>query len=255
MGYLPLILSLLAVTLYLLAMKPTLVAIMHMPGRIAAGEGAKDTVRTVMAAVRGEIITTVIMIVVLGVVRTLTGYLLGLAVRPAVEVFLSYLILSVEYMREVEVHSGTPLFVSLFACIGFLALNVVFIILSSTFFIGKMQKILRERFVRKVPLGIHKRFFLWGTMGLLLNLVLPLLFVIGALQIIEGPLWDAFTKEGQENWTMVFISGLLLLVLGFLLAFWIFRGLKALGYLLRYNLKAAEAKAAAITPQGGEEGR
>ena len=119
MGYLPLILSLLAVTLYLLAMKPTLVAIMHMPGRIAAGEGAKDTVRTVMAAVRGEIITTVIMIVVLGVVRTLTGYLLGLAVRPAVEVFLSYLILSVEYMREVEVHSGTPLFVSLFACIAF----------------------------------------------------------------------------------------------------------------------------------------
>jgi hypothetical protein len=252
MGYLPIALALLAVVLFLVGIKPTLTEIIGMPARAAAGGGSvgKETTKRVMSAVLGQLLATACLILVLGVVIQLSGLLLSLAVRPAVDVFLEYLIACALYVQGVPGATGTPIFLSLAGCVFFLVLNIAFIIMASTFFIGKAQKIFRERFVDKVPLKVHKRFWLWGTIGMVLCLALPYLIVLGGAALVDGPITNMFIggeDPTKHNWSGYFIGGPLLLVVGFLVAYWALRGFKAIGFLLKYKPKAV-AEAAGYKP-------
>ena len=180
-----------------------------------------------------ELLATLGVIGTLVLVSLVSGVCLSLAVRPAVQTLLDYLFAAVLYI-QVPNASGTTLLVSLSGAILFALLNVAVILAASSLFVGKVQKILQQRFHDQVPLGRHARFWIWGPLSLLLVLLLPFAFSEVAKPLVEGPITGMFLKGNEVEWSGYFLSGPLLFVFGFLFVFWAARGLKALMFLKRY---------------------
>lgn len=242
--YLPLVMTTVAIFLFLVGAKPMLVELVKLPGRAASGENTDGVVKEAFRKVWRELLATLCLIVLLVAVTLLSGELLALAVRPAVENFLNAFFVDVIYVQTPNASTGL-IFGSLVGTVIFLVLNVMVVLLSTGFFLGKAHKIFQQRFQEKVPLSAHKKFWGWGTLSLLWAQIFPVVFVLGAEPLVEKLLEKGFAKE-EPNWSVILLGGSAVFVVGFLVSFWALRGLKGLAFLKKYDLKAA--KEASIPP-------
>jgi hypothetical protein len=235
-GYLPIVLMVVAVVLFVLSIKPVIMEIVSLPSRVATGQvKASDVVKQVFRAVGRELLATLCLIGVLVVTTILSGIMLSLAVEPAIEAFLAYVFTSLLYTVASPEFSKLAVYCSVMGALLFLVLNIAVVLVVNVLFLGKAQKIFKRRFHDRVPLGAHRRFWGWGTLSLLWAQVLPLLFVAIAQEGI-GKLIDVLTDGGGEPpWTALLLSGPAILVFGFIAVFWAARGLKAITFILKYR--------------------
>jgi hypothetical protein len=239
LGGLPILLSILAVVIFVLAFRPTLMAIVTMPAQVAEGRATgRQVVRQVLGTVGREFVVTLAFIVVLVLVTIFAGATLGVVVRPAIEALIGFVLGAFAYLMTAASPSSVTLLISLAAVGVFLALNVAVVLMSTAFYLGKAHKILRARLHDRVPLRSHKRFFGWGTLALLWAQLLPLVFIAGAEKAVEK-IFDRFGGE-DELLTAMVAAGLTLTV-GFIVVFWAARGVRALAFLARYPVSAKPA--------------
>jgi len=234
-GYLPIVLTIVAVVLFALSIKPILVEIVSLPGRVASGQAtAAHVVRDVFRSIGREFLATLCLIGALVVVTIFSGIMLSLAVEPAIEAFLAYVFTSVIYTVAAPEFSKLAVYASVMGALLFLVLNVAIVLVANVLFLGKVQKIFKRKFHEEVPLGAHERFWGWGSLSLVWAQALPVIFVALAQEGI-GKLIDAMTKGDDLPWASLLVSGPAILVFGFVLVFWAARGLKAITFILKYR--------------------
>jgi len=235
-GYLPIVLTVVAVVLFVLSIKPVIMEIVSLPGRVASGQAnAKEVVKQVFRAVGRELLATLCLIGVLIFTTILSGIFLSMAVEPAIEAFLAYVFTSLLYTMAAPEFSKFVVYMSVMGALLFLVLNIAVVLVTNVLFLGKVQKIFKRRFHDKVALGLHKRFWLWGTLALVWAQLLPLLFVAIAQEGV-GKLIDALTSgDGDPPWSAILLSGPAILVLGFIVVFWAARGLAGIGFIMKYK--------------------
>jgi hypothetical protein len=170
-----------------------------------------------------------------------SSFVLGEIVAPALDALLRYFSLALSYLQFVPDASSGLVFITLFGVILFLVLNLAALILSMSFFLGKSQKIFQQRFNSGVPVAAHAHFFKWGVPSVLLVQILPWLFALIAgtvLGKINDSMTAGITDATQISWGKLMMAGPVFLIVGFALAFWAGRGVKAIAFLQRYKVKA-----------------
>jgi len=238
---LPIVLFIVTMILFGIAIRPTLTEIVKAPMRAASGEAGvgRDVTARAMRRVWGELLATICTIGVLVVLTIMSGFVLGRVVAPALDALLGYFSRALEYLQFVHGASSGLVFVTLFAVILFLVLNLVALILSMTFFLGKSQKIFQQRFNEGTPLSAHARFFKWGVPCVLLVHALPFVYSLiadKALLAIDTKLTTGIANAEQIPWAKLMLAGPAFLVVGFALVFWAARGIKAIRFLQAYRL-------------------
>ena len=240
-GYLPIVLTIVAVVLFMMSIRPVIAEIIALPARAAAGEAnAADVVKEVFRTIGRELLATLCLVGVLVVVTIFSGIMLSLAVEPAIEAFLAYVFTSVIYTMAVPEFSKLAVYLSVMGALLFLVLNVAIVLVANVLFLGKVQKIFRRKFHDKVAVSAHRRFWSVATLSLVWAHVLPVVFVAIA-QAGIGELVDAMTEGEDVHWTALLVSGPAILVLGFVLVFWAARGLRAIGFILKYRPQDVQA--------------
>jgi hypothetical protein len=236
-GYVPVVLSLVTVSVFLLGLRQTLTDIVRLPIAAAAGEAgaARRVVGATLRRVGRELLVTLGVMLVLVFVLLFAGLLMAEAIRPAMEAFLAYLMASFIYLQTVEGASTGVVMTSLVGTVLFLLLDLVVVIAAAALFVGKVHKILQRRLHDREPLRAHGRFWRWGLLSLAWVLAFPLLYILGA-QPAVGELIEVLTKGDEIPWGLLLTSGPVVLVLGFVLLLWAARGLKALAFLAKYKV-------------------
>ena len=252
---LPIVLMLVTMVLFVIAIKPTLIAIVKLPAAAAANENGgvgKDVIAASMRRVKAELFATLCTVGVLATMTLISGFVLGKTVQPALEAFLFYFSKSVDYLQFVKDASSTLVFVALFSVIVFLVLNVAVLIVSMTLFLGKCQKIFQQRFSAPgTPLAIHRGFFQWGVASVLFVQLFPLAFVFVAewlLSNINHRIIGNSLDADQISYGKLMVLGPLVLVVSFVFAFWAARGFKAIKFLFKYKIKKPEAPSGPLAP-------
>jgi hypothetical protein len=251
-GILPIILTLVTLILFVIAIKPTLMEIIKLPARAASGQGSsKDVIANAMKRVKGELLASICTVGILVVLTIVSSLVLGQIVKPALDAFLTYFSLTIMYLQFAEGASSGLVFVTLFAVILFLVLNLAALILSMSFFLGKAQKIFQQRFNEGTPLSTHAKFFTWGAPSVLLVQVFPWLFAVTAakaLDAINDALLEGVTSAEMVSWGKLLLAGPAFLVVAFAILFWAARGLKAIKFLAGYKVKPKPPKATPAEP-------
>jgi hypothetical protein len=186
-----------------------------------------------------ELVVTLLLIVVLVAVTLLSGFMLATLARPAVEALLAYGFACIFYTVALEKTFQTGLiYVSLVGAMIFLVLNVAIVVASSGLFIGKAQKLLRQRFHDKVSFTSQWRFWVLGPIALAWIQSIPIVFIAVAKPAVENFIdWSMKSGEPADiDWSTLLTSGPLVLVIGFLLV-WLCWGLGPLLFLARYPTK------------------
>ncbi len=241
-GMIPIILTLVTLILFVLAIRPTLMAIIKMPAEVAAGRAGagSDVVKQSGRRVIGELKATICTVGVLVVLTILSATVLGAMAKPALKAFLEYFAKSVNYLMFTEGSSSGLVFVALFAVILFLVLNLATLILSMAFFLGKTQKIFQQKFNEGTPLSTHARFFKWGTPSVLLVQIFPMIFAFVVARLLSAINDISGVKDAEAvSWTKTLLMGPLVLVVAFIILFWAVRGIKAIKFLATYKVKVA----------------
>lgn len=257
--YLPSILTVVTVIVFILTMRPVLMKIVRLPAAAASGEvTGMSVVKEVFFTLLKEIVITLLVIVVLLFVTVLSGVMLSTLARPAVEALLGYVFVCIFYVLAAKSVSMGWIYVSLVGCIAFLVLNILIVLLCSGSFVGKAQKLLRLRFHERVPLRTQWKFWLLGPIALVWVELVPLLFALVAQPALEH--LTEWTMKGKTladvSWPALLGSGPLILVFGFLLL-WLCWGLKPFLFIARFPAKAPPppepvanpANEAALAPQ------
>lgn len=248
--YVPILMTTIAVFLFVVGARPIVKELILLPQRAAAGEDTSGVIREAFRKVGREFLAALMLILGLIVVTLFASEMLALAIKPAVKSFLDYFFATVIYIQHPGAQSS-HIFGSLVGIIVFLGLNMAVIIVSSSTYLGKFHKIFQAKFQRQVPLGNHKQFWLWGTLSLVWVQIFPFVFMLGAEPLVDHLAEKAYAKD-QPNWTMALLSGPVIFVVGFVLLFWIFRGFKGFGFLFKYKPEppqpAAEPAGAAAPP-------
>ena len=233
-----------ALGIFLLAFKPVLIRIVTMPGRVAGGElTGTAALGQIGRLIKAEFKVTGIFLVATVAAALLSSILLSAAVKPAVDAFLAYGIVSVLWVISDPEASLNVIYVSVFGSLFFLIAAVAVVVVGSAFLLGKVQKIARLRYHEGVPFGAHKHFWTRVLPGLVWAMAIPFLFVSG-IELIVGLLLDDIDED--TGFASILLSGPLMLVIGFPLVFWGARGLKCLLAVKKYDETAA---AAARTPE------
>lgn len=244
---LPIILFVVTMVLFGLALRPTLVEIVRLPVRAASGEAGagRDVTKRALRRVWGELLATICTIGVLVALTLVSGFVLGRIVGPALDTLLDYFSRAVLYLQFVPDASTTRVFLALVGVIMFLALNVVAIIVSMSFFLGKCQKIFQTRFNDGTPVRSHARFFRGGIPSVLLVQALPWLFAVLAdvvLSKLDESAFAGVSAAADVPWARVLLVGPVVLVGGFLVWFWAARGIKAIRFLQSYKVATPVAR-------------
>lgn len=255
-GILPLILIGIAVLLFAKVARPTLVQIVRLPERAASGDrgAARETVRLTLRNVWAEAKAAFATMGVLVGLTLVGGVLLGFVLQPALEVFISYLTMSLLYVQLSPSASSFWVMFSLVGSILFLVLNLAVVIVASAMFLGKAQQIFQRKFREGVPLSAHAAFWKRGSLGAVWAQVLPVLYILVAVEgigwVAEKSMEKFFDAENPANssWALILASGPALFLLTFAVVFWAARGLASIKYLARY--KPALAVIDATAPAG-----
>jgi hypothetical protein len=240
--YVPLLTTVIAILVFLLGARPILEELMAMPARAAAGEDTRGVVSAAFKFVGREFVAALGLVWAVIVLTLLSAFALSLAVRPCVHDLLMYVFENIRYVQYPDASSGM-IYGSLILTIVSLALNVLLVLLSSGFYLGKIHKIFQARVHQNVPFGAHDRFWLWGTLGLLGAQLYPFVFAEATRPIIDALGEKAFAKE-EPSFTLLLLSGPLIMVVGWLVVFWAARGVKGLTFILKYKPALAIAPAA-----------
>jgi hypothetical protein len=251
--YVPTVLMLITITLFALAAKPVVMELIRLPGRAAAGDenATKAALKLAGKRIGGELLAVLCLIGFLVVITELSEIVLSISMYPAVQEFLDSFFLNLAYIQDDPKASGSVILGSLGGTIMFLALNVMVVTLAGAFYLGKVHKIFQAKFQDAVPLEAHMSFWKWGSLAVAWTIIFPL----GYLEVVEK-ITDYLEKGAQDKdpaWNVILLTGPVLLVVGFIVAFWAVRGMKGLGFLLKYNVKqVVDAHLAATAPKAPE---
>ena len=236
-GYVPIVLTGLAVVLFFLSMKDLVKDVLVAPDRAMRGEIAPhQIIGLVLKRVGAEILATLGTLGGLFVVTLATSFALGFLATPAMSTFISQLMATLEYVFVEHDANKAYVYVGLLGVLVFLMLAIVVITASGILYVGKLQKILRARFIQGVPISKHKSFFTTQTLAMLWCIALPILTLIGAAHLA-----DYVTKVGTSGdvyeWSLALLTAPLTLVGGFIVIFVAGLGLKALLSIARYKVE------------------
>lgn len=242
LDYVPIILFIVTLLLLVLAIRPTLMAIIKLPAQVAGGDEAAGgkVVKQSIARVIGEAKATGCTIGVLFVMTLISALVLDQIMAPAVDALLRYFSLSVQYLQYEPDASSGNVFLALFGVIFFLVINLGVLIVSMAFFIGKMQKIFQARFNHGMAISEHAPFIKWAIPSVLLVQLFPLIFIFVADKVLQSVAYGVtkgVTNPDDVAWGKSLVAGPLCLVVAFLVLFWAARGFKAIKYLFKYKVK------------------
>ena len=237
-GYLPIVLSLVTVAVFLLGLKPTLMDIIKLPIRAASGEQgvARKVTKSTLRRVGWELVTTFAIMFVLLFVMVFAGLFLAEALKPALEAFIAYLGVAFIYVQIVPDASSAAVLTALGGTVLFLVLDLAVVLAASALFIGKAHKIFQRRFHDKEPLRAHGRFWKWGTLSMVYALVFPLLYIFAAQPLVEAIIEWQMADGENVSWGSLLVVGPVLLVVLFLASAWLFRVHKAIGFIAKYKV-------------------
>lgn len=242
MGIVPILLSLLAVLLYLLPLKQMLVDVVTAPMRAASGSGTPDEAsRRAMASVMAELKSTLPFLGVMLFLLPLTGFFLALAMEPLVELLIGYSLLTLFYILFAEA-SAFVIYACLGSAIVLLVVCLAAYITAMGAVLGQARKIFRAIFHLGYAFRDFKRFWIWSGVALLVMLALPFVYAYAAIWAAELALGDLSTL-GAKELLLVPVPALLL----FPVIFWAARGWKALGFIKKYPVPT--------TPRGSQTWR
>ncbi len=233
-GSLPILFTVLAVALFVRSTKQTLVDVVWLPRTAAEGGDVGLVVKRVFTRAGHEALATACTLVAVVVVSVLGGVFLRTAVEPGVEAFLDYLFLAVMYLQTSHDFSSTLVFVSLGATVLFLVLNMALVLVSSSFVLGKVQKIFQQRFHEGTPLSAHAPFWKWGPAAMVWSLLYPVLFITAAEPVVEK-LVALGAGPGEPSWGALLLVGPLSLLALFVGGAWAARVFKGLWFVKRYD--------------------
>jgi len=229
-----------SMVLFGLAIKPTIVEIVKLPMRAAAGgDGVgRGTAKRALGRVFGELKAAACTLVALAVITFISAFTLGEVVGPVLDDLVGYFFFAVLYLVNIEGASSGLVFVGLFGVTLFLVINLATLILSTAFFLGKTQKIFQARFNDGTPIRTHARFFKWGIPALLFVQLFPWIFGIVADHLLEK-IYGAFMGDELATWSWgkIFMVAPIVLIVGFGILFWAARGVKAIKFLASYKVK------------------
>ncbi|MCY0994885.1 hypothetical protein OV203_47600 [Nannocystis sp. ILAH1] len=236
LAYIPVVLTLLTGALFFLAIRPTLLEIVRLPGRAARGEAGvgRTVIKKTLQRISREFLATLGVIVVLIALTLLASVLTTYMLQPALETFIAYLSLAFIYVQVEPNASSSAVLASLVGVTLFLVFNLVAVVAASALYLGKSQKIFQRRFHDKVPLAAHRRFWRWGTIGLLWVQLFPIAYIFAAKPLVEL-LIDKTLDPAAPDWGFVLVSGPAVLLVLFVITFWLARGVGALRFLARYR--------------------
>lgn len=238
MGYVPILMSLLAVLLYMLPLKDTLIAIATAPTRAAEDPGDTGVFGRAMATVGAELKLLLPFLGVMVILLFITGMFLSLAVEPFIEVLIRFSLLTVLYILMTEA-SAFVLYATLGGSILLLVACVAVYIIAMTFFLGTVRKILRARFHWKQPLSRHRSFAIYGSLAVFVVMVFPVVYALIVQSMAVRGMSVELSNGGDIAATDMLIVpfGGLLLMMPIL---WLVRGFKALGYIKKYPVTKDE---------------
>lgn len=245
LGFLPNLLAVIAVALFAWTVRHVFIDIVRMPSEAASGsQGAVSGVaKGTVKRLGRELQVTFFQVLALFVITLLVGVLLNLTVAPAISSFLAEVIATFLYVQSVRGISRFMVYFALISTLVFLLLNVALSVVASTLFLGKTQKIFREKFHDGVPFKAHARFFKWGLIAVVWALVLPLIYVYIADRAIDAGVDQLVGRS--PPWTTALVIVPAALLGGWLLVFWAARGLKAIKFIATYKRDTSQSPAPA----------
>ncbi|MBL8788463.1 MAG: hypothetical protein JNJ59_26450 [Deltaproteobacteria bacterium] len=241
------ILVIVAVVMFMLSQKSLLRDILRLPTQVAGGDVANfgAAFGTMQKRTGKEVLALVLAIGVLLASAFIAGFLLYMALTPAVAALFDYLMANIAYVLTPGDASRLVVYGSLFGYGIFLGLVVVLIILGNAFFVGKFQKVIQQKFRHGIPAPTYKKFWLWGPLAAIWVQVLPvaILFLSSFVldKMFEG-------RSGDMSWETALLVGPLGQLVALPLLFWIFQGFRALKFLLKFDhlVDSPEKKAAKL---------
>lgn len=235
---LPMIFTLVTLMVFVSTMKPIVVGLIRLPARAASGEAAvaRRVLGDTFRRLGREGLVVLFVIFVFLVVSMVSGILLVMVMAPAVNMFLSFMMVSFMYIQAEPEVSSFLIFVCLAATMTFVLLNLVVITVSSMIYVAKVHRAFQAKFHDKVPLGRQRRLWGRGFLCMLWAQTLPFVFVFGASLLVAW-LMGLAMANGAPNWTLTFLIGPAVLFLLFLLVYWAARGIKAIQFLWRYRVE------------------
>lgn len=254
-GYLPIILTALGLVIFVLGIKPILTEIVTMPARAASGDigAGKQLMRNTLRRLGGTFIATLCGIAVLLVTAFLAATILVQSLQPAIEAFMAFLFMNLLYVFSTQDGgiSSTWIYMSLGLTGFFLVLNITVLTLGTGMFFGKLNKIFMQRFVDRVPLRAHRKFFIWGTISYAWVVLFPLLYSLAGVPLAKKVMDWTFQvgENGVESWPKALSGAPLSLVLVFLIAFFALQGFRAIKFMAKYKVKAPPPPPVAQQPQ------
>lgn len=235
-GYVPIVLTGLAVVLFFVTIKDLIKDIIKAPERAMKGEIKGSEVFTmVVRRVINEMIVTLITMSVLVLITLLTAFALTAIAYPAMDTFIRQLMVTLQYVFIQPGASKAFIYIALLGVIFYLVLSVLVLILSGTFYLGKIQAIFRAVFNNKVPLKTFKPFFIKQTLGMVWCMAIPILTMLAGSKL-GLYLSDKATSGKQFNWTLALLPAPLSLLAIFAILFFVARGLKSLLGIIKYKV-------------------
>lgn len=229
MGIIPILMSLLAIALYLLPLKDMLVEIITAPARAAASPGAADQAsKRAMMAVKSELKSIVPFLLMIMILLPVTGFFLALAMEPLVEMLIGYSLLTLFYILFTEA-SPFVIYTSLGCAMVLLVMCLGAYMTAMGTVLGQTRKIFRAIFLLGYRFADFKRFWVWSGAAAFVMLALPFAYAYGAIAVARIAQSDD-GSFGAKDLLLVPVPALLL----FPVMFWAARGWKALQFIKKY---------------------
>ncbi|MBY0521823.1 MAG: hypothetical protein K2R98_00400 [Gemmataceae bacterium] len=240
-GSLPKIQCLLFALLFVIPLYPIFKAIVQLPLHACEGE-PREGRRVAKLALRNwwrEVLALfgfllIWILIVIGNDMVLTS-----VAEPGTESMLNLLFVALDYLGHEPAPSYLLLYSSLAAVGLFYLFNIVVMTLAVMLYLNWALRILRLRFHQKQALWSHAPFWKWGTLSMIWVQLLPLLFIYLAWPGIQAAV-RGFAHDNPPNYLGALVAGGAAMFLGILVVFWLARGFRALGFLIRYRVPMAK---------------
>ncbi|MEM7156806.1 MAG: hypothetical protein AAF799_28410 [Myxococcota bacterium] len=239
MGYVPIVMSIIAVILYLLPLRETLVTIAMAPVHAAQGGGEGIVARATKTITAELKVLLPYLGIAFGVIFV-TGFFLALAIEPFIEVLMNYTLLRVFYILLADA-SPWVLYGTLGGALLLVVMCLAVYLAAAISFLGTTHKILRARFHEGQSFRDVGSLWLRGGVAVIWILVVPWLY--GTLIIlVMGNTGDHTAVPSPSDLVLVPLVALLLMPA----ALWAVRVLRALAYVRKVpKLAAAQSNGAA----------
>ncbi len=237
LGYIPAILTGLAIVLFLVSIKDLIKEILAAPEKAMRGEIAGHQVfPMVLKRVAQEIGATFATLGAFFGIQLLTAMALGMVAIPTMSTFVMQLLTTLQYVFIEKDASTNVVYFALVGVLGFLVLAIGVTIASGILYLGKFQKIMKAKFINGVPLSRHKAFFGWRTLAVVWCIAVPVITLL-VIALVGDKLEDMATSGKEWDWNLALMPVPIGLLAGFFLVFVAGLGLKALMSIVKYKVE------------------